>query len=790
MNPDPIGRQKISFDRDWFFYKGNIDIPHVVKAGGTGSLTDCQQSADGEWLQTAFSDKTTVLLPQDWEKVNLPHDWLVEAQFLKDGPVERGFKPSGIGCYRKLFDIPGSDLGKKITIEFDGVMRNSSVWVNGHHMGTHSSGSVPFYYDISDVVRYGEEGRNVVFVKVDARDFEGWWYDGAGIYRHVWLTITDRLHVGQWGTYITTPVVLQALAEVCVETTVNNDYPSVKTCELVTEIQNDKGQIVAYAVASAELQPDEDHLFLQRIEVPHPMLWSIDSPYLYKIISHVKSEGFTADSCETVFGIRTIEFTSDRGFFLNGERTVIKGLCIHQDFAGVGVALPDRVMEYKLKLLKEMGANAYRSAHHPPTKELLEMCDRMGILVIDENRKLDSSPNGIKNLKHMLYRDRNHPSIIAWSLENEEVLEGTVMGARILETLARITRTIDPTRPTTAALNHGFNEGGYADVLDVVGYNYGHNYGTFVNDHAKKPDRKIYGSEVSAYAATRGIYEHDEATGYCSEYGTSWEENAWLKSWTTTPEQSWRAVATNPFLAGMFIWAGFDYRGEPSPHEWPNINSHYGIMDTCGFPKDNYYYYKSAWTEEPMIHLFPHWNWPGKEGQEIEVWAYSNLDSIELYLNGRSLGERQRPTHGHVEWQVPYEPGILRAVGRKEAMECAAATVETTGPTHDIRMDPDRNILQADGKDAAIVRVSICDAQGRVVRIADNLVHFSVSGGGRIIGVGNGDPISHEPDKANKRRAFNGYCLVILQAGDEPGELVLQAKSSGLLDAEIVITLV
>ncbi|SFT19347.1 beta-galactosidase GalA [Paenibacillus sp. BC26] len=783
-------RSKVDFDRDWLFYRGNIDIPYAVKAGGAGSLTDCEKGEEGLWQQIAFTDKNSgvSVAPDEWETVNLPHDWLVEEEFSKDGPLERGYKKSGVGCYRKMFDIPAADEGKKIIIEFDGVMRHSSVWVNGHFVGTHPSGSVPFFYDITDIVRYGDEGRNVIFVKVDARDYEGWWYDGAGIYRHVWLTTTDRLHVGQWGTYVTTPAVSEATSTVRIETTVNNEYRIAKDCELVIEIVDANGEVVASARSAATIPDGEIHTFVQQVEVSDPLLWSLEAPNLYKAIAMVIENGTETDRYETIFGIRTIEFTTDNGFFLNGKRTVIKGLCVHQDFAGVGVALPDSIIAYKLQLLQEMGANAYRSAHHPPTKELLEMCDRMGIMVIDENRRLDSSPEGIKNLKHMLYRDRNHPSIIAWSLENEEQLEGTVMGARILATLVQVTKKLDPTRPTTAALNHGFNDGGYSDELDIVGYNYGHKWGSFINDHAKHPERIIYGSEVSAYAVTRGIYEHDESKGYCSEYGTSWRENEWLNSWTTSPEQSWGAVAENPFLAGMFIWAGFDYRGEPSPFKWPNINSQYGTMDTCGFPKDNYYYYKSAWTDKPMIHLFPHWNWPGKEGQEIDVWAYSNLDTIELFLNGVSVGEQKRKPNGHVEWKVPYEPGKLLAVGRRDGEIVSEVTVETTGAAHHIRLMPHLSAVHANDTDAVAVRVAICDEQGRVVPTADNLVYFTVNGGGRIIGVGNGDPISHEADKASKRRAFNGYCLLILQAGTEVGALELRAHSTGLLDGHAIIS--
>ena len=754
-----------------------------MKGGMTGGLTDCWGTKDGEWPDTVYRENQmdSALDPSQWTRVDLPHDWCVEGDFDKTAEHNHGFLPVGIGCYRQVFEVPASDLGRRIYVQFDGVMRNSTVWVNGHLMGTHPSGYTSFCYDLTDVLRYGEEGKNVIFVRVDAREYEGWWYDGCGIYRHVWLLKTDPLHVGHWGTYVTTPRITDQSAEVSIHTTLLNEYACEKPCELVSTIVDASGKTIATVSTGAAIAAGDERKLEQTVAVPQPKLWSPDTPYLYQVLTEVRSEDKVVDTYETPFGIRSIEFTADRGFLLNGKPLIIKGTCNHQDFAGLGAALPDRVIEYKIRLLKEMGSNAYRSSHHPPTPELLDICDRLGMLVMDENRKLDSSAEGVADLKSMLYRDRNHPCIILWSMENEEALEGKPMGTRILTTLAKITRKIDPTRPVVAAMNQGWNEGGYSDALDVVGYNYGQRGAQDVTDHVRHPKRKIIGSESASCTTTRGAYEEDKEKGYVPAYGTV------LPSWGCTLEQAWRDVAENPFLTGLFIWTGFDYRGEPTPYQWPCINSHFGLMDTCGFPKDVYHYLKAAWSDEPMVHIFPHWNWPGREGQEIEVWAFSNCDAVELSLNGTSLGKQRMIPNGHLVWKVKYAPGELVAKAYRDGHLAATKVVATTNPPTQIHLEPDRAMIAADGCDVSIVKVSIRDDQGRVVPIADNEVSFALEGPGKLIGVGNGDPSSHEADKGSRRRAFNGYCLAIIQAGKEPGKISLKATSPGLLSATILI---
>ncbi|WJH37497.1 glycoside hydrolase family 2 protein [Paenibacillus sp. CC-CFT747] len=683
-------RVRESFDKDWLFHKGDIPVQTAVKAGMTGGVTDCKKNGQGEWLLIAYADKEKDADEGsiEWQPVTLPHDWVVEGQFVNDPtigsrPASHGYLPTGIGCYLKSFDIPEEDLGKKITLHFDGVMKKAMVWVNGHLLGTNQSGYSSFYYDLTPMLRYGDEGRNVVFVKADAEEYEGWWYEGAGIYRHVWLQKTGRLHIAHHGVSITTPTVTDTEAETVVRTVIHNEEFSKQACELITRLLNPDGVIVAEERRKVDIERYGHLEVEQRLQVSHPKRWSPEKPNLYTALMELRKDGQILDLLETPFGIRTIEFTADIGFLLNGKPYRIKGTCNHQDFAGVGVALPDRLIEYKIKLLKEMGCNAYRSAHHPPTPELLDICDRLGMLVMDENRKLDSSPEGLAQLKNLVCRDRNHPSVILWCLENEEILEGTPTGARILRELAETVRRLDPSRPVLAAMNHGWTDGEYSEQVDIVGYNYGQRVigyrgadrpGQYLTDKERYPERLMICSESTSSTTTRGIYEDDPIRGYCSSYETS------MPVWACSHEKSWQDLLAYPFLAGIFVWTGFDYRGEPTPHAWPCVTSHFGIMDLCGFPKDAYYYYKSVWTDEPTIHLMPHWNWPGKDGQMIPVRICTNAEQVELILNGRSLGVREAATASYLDWDVPYEKGSLYAAAYSNGRRIAETAIVTSGP--------------------------------------------------------------------------------------------------------------
>ncbi|MGA2406382.1 MAG: beta-galactosidase GalA [Bacteroidales bacterium] len=780
-------RVKECFDFNWLFHKGDIAIKRAVKAGQQGGLTDINAKVvTGEETVIAYTDanKAAPFKPGDWKEVNLPHDWCVEGTFVNDNtigsqPGSNGFLPSGIGFYRKEFEIPESDKGEKISIEFDGIIRNSSVWVNGHFMGNHQSGYIPSSYDLTDVLRYGSEGKNIILVKVDATDFEGWWYEGCGIYRHVWLTKTDKLHVDRFGTYVTTPSVSPEEAAISIKTVLKNEYNVAKNVILISKIIDNKGVVLGTKTSSQAIEPSSQTEIAQKGTIQKPMLWSPETPILYKVLTEVTTDGNLVDTYETTFGVRTIEITNN-GFFLNGKLYPVKGTSNHQDFAGVGVALPDKLNEYKIKLLKEMGCNGYRCAHNPPTPELLDACDRLGMLVLDENRLLSSTEDGIADLTTLIYRDRNHPSVFMWNMENEESLEGRVTGTRILEPLVEVTRRIDPTRPITAAMNHGWNEGGYSDVLDVVGYNYGQRDMQYVKDREKYPQRKMFVTECTSFVSTRGEYEDNKEKGYVSNLGNG-------VGWGMLPGKDWEHIVQYPYLGGMFAWTGFDYRGEPTPYLWPCVTSHFGIMDLCGFPKDGYYAYKAAWTNTPMMHVFPHWNWPGKEGKTIKVQGYSNCEEVELLLNGKRIERMKVIPFNKIEWELVYKPGKLEARGYKGGKLVAREIVETTTAPSQISLNSDCVTLKADGCDVAVIRVAIKDANGRVVPVADNLVKFSIDGPGRIIGTGNGNPSSHEPDKATQRMAFNGYCLVLVQTNKQAGEIRLKASSETLKDAEVIL---
>jgi beta-galactosidase len=782
-----IKRTKENFDFSWQFHKGDIVMKRVVQAGGQGGLTDINvQVITTKDTTIDYTDvrSAKVFYPKDWKEVNLPHDWCIEGTFVHDDsfgnqPASNGYLPTGIGFYRKEFEVLKTDKGKKISIEFDGIFRNSTVWVNGYLMGNHLSGYTPSHYDLTDVLRYGSEGKNVILLKVDASEYEGWWYEGCGIYRHVWLIKTDRLHVTRFGTYITTPTVSDKEASVNIKTTIKNEYNAAKNVTLISKIIDNNDVVLDTKITTQQIEPFSQTEISQTGLIQKPLLWSPETPNLYKVITQVSINGNIIDTYETNFGVRTIEFNRN-GFFLNGKLYLVKGTCNHQDFAGLGVALPDKINEYKIKLLKEMGSNGYRCAHHPPTPELLEICDRLGMLVLDENRHLSSSEEGLKDLTNMLYRDRNHPSIFMWSMENEEWIQGTVTGTRILKTLVEITHRIDPTRPVTAAMNHGRNEGGYSDVLDVVGYNYGDKSLAYVKDHEKYPHRIMFCTESTSFISTRGEYENNFEKGYVSNLGL------WQPNWGPLPGEDWADIDKYPFLGGTFVWTGFDYRGEPTPYRWPCVSSHFGIMDICGFPKDGYYAYKAAWTNKPVVHIFPHWNWPGKEGKDISVHCYTNCEEVELFLNGKSIGKKKAEPLKKLVWDLIYQSGKLEAIGYNNGKIVTKDIVETTTAPSQIELTSDCSSLKTDGCDVAVIKVAIKDSKGRVVPTADNLVKFSIEGPGKIIGTGNGNPSSHEPDKTSQRMAFNGYCLVLVQAEKTAGEIRVKASSETLKKAEVV----
>jgi len=770
-------RERLLLDFGWRFHLGHASDPaQDFGFDGDGVFSKsgdlCEPSRDN------FDDSK-------WRLIDLPHDWAVELEFKDDpGLVNHGFKPldraypaTSIGWYRRVFEIPSSDLGKRLSIQFDGVFRDCMVALNGHFIGRNMSGYAPFICDVTDFLNYG--AKNILVVRVDATQGEGWFYEGAGIYRHVWLVKTHPMHVAQWGTYVSCEV-RPGVASVNIATEVENESDSEQACSVLSTIVDKGGTVVGRAASTPVTIPARGRReFKQQIVVANPVLWSLEDPHLYLLHTGIEASGATVDLYPTRFGIRTIRFDPDEGFLLNGKPVKIKGTCNHQDHAGVGSALPDRIQYYRIERLKEMGVNGYRTSHNPPTPELLDACDQIGMLVMDETRTMSSNSEALSQLERMIRRDRNHPSVILWSLGNEEPEQGSERGVRIVSTMKRLACRLDPSRPVTVAMNDEWGRG-ISAVVDVQGFNYKH--GPDIDDfHRRFPKQPTIGSEVGSTVSTRGIYANDKEQGYVSAYDVNFPE------WAATAEVWWKIYAERRFLAGGFVWTGFDYRGEPTPYGWPCINSHFGIMDTCGFPKDNFYYYQAWWSEKPVLHLFPHWNWAGKEGQEIEVWCHSNLEKVELFLNGASLGVKDVPRNDHVAWKVNYKPGTLEARGYKGGQQVLVVRRETTGGPAKVLLRPDRPQISADGQDVSLVEVQVLDKEGRLMPVADNEIAFQLSGPGKIIGVGNGDPSSHEPDKAHKRRAFNGLCMVIVQSSKEPGEIRLEASSPGLEPATLAI---
>jgi len=730
---DAGSRERLLMDSGWSFHLGNSwgSGQSLQKAGeGTGPASVSQSVAS-------------------WRRVDLPHDWAIELPFdpMADGShgfraVGEAFPQNSTSWYRRSFDLSAADAGKRIWIEFDGVYRDTTVFVNGWFVAHNESGYSGFRCDITDVANCG--GKNVVAVRVDASQPEGWFYEGAGIYRHVWLVKTAPLAVAPDGVFVYSRFkdnVPAATDEVHMEARLLNSLNAASDATVTWEILAPGGAAVATATRSGRVEARARLDVEQQAEVRAPQLWSPDAPVLYTLVTTVASGGRTVDRVETPFGIRTVGFDPDRGFLLNGKPYRLNGTSNHQDHAGVGSALPDGLQYFRIARLKEMGCNAYRTAHNPPTPELLEACDRLGMLVMDENRLIGSDAQHLDRLERQIRRDRNHPSVAIWSMGNEEfATEKTPAGGRVVATMQALTKRLDPSRPVTFNADLGDVYSGIDEVIEVRGWSYhvGPAMDAYHREHPRQPN---VGSEQGSTVGTRGIYANDPVRGYVSAY----DDNA--PEWAQTAETWVSYFATRPWLSGGFVWTGFDYRGEPTPYGWPCINSHFGIMDTCGFPKDNYWYYQSWWTDRPVLHLMPHWNWPGREGQAIDVRALSNCDEVELFLNGASLGRQVMKPQSVLRWKVPYAPGVVSARGFKGGRLAAEAKLETTGAPAAVHLKADRPSIDADGEDVAVVTVSVTDSQGRVMPVAGNEVAFELEGPGRIIGVGNGDPSCHEPDK-------------------------------------------
>ena len=805
-----------------------------------------RQNFNKSW-KFALADSDNVALPtypdSEWQNLNLPHDWAIEGDFSIDNPsgTGGGALPGGIGWYRKHFSIDMTS-DELVYIDFDGVYMNASVFINGHYLGTRPYGYASFSYDITPYVHNG--GDNVIAVKVDnAEQPNSRWYSGCGIYRNVWLRKLNKVHIGLWGQHVTPYDITENEGKVKIVTTIENHTSKNTKAHVLTRIIDHKGITLSTTRSAVTLIHDRPVCCEQDLVVNKPLLWSTESPNLYTVISDIVVKGQIVDTYSTVTGFRNIRFDAKKGFFLNDKPMKINGVCLHHDAGALGAVVNTRAIERQLVIMRDMGANAIRCSHNPPAPELLDLCDKMGLLVMDETfdmwRKKKTEHDYAryfndwheKDLNDLITRDRNHPSIVMWSIGNE-VLEqwshaeadtlsleqanlilnfghGKEMladenseksvNSLLTEKLANMVRKLDSTRPVTAGCNepepgnHLFRSG----ALDIIGYNYHDDW--FKDVPVKFPGKPFIITESVSALMTRGYYRMPSDSMYI--WPKSWDKPFYDESfscsaydnchvpWGNTHEGTMRHVEQNDFIMGQFVWTGFDYLGEPTPFGWPARSSYFGIVDLAGFPKDIYYMYQSQWRpDKTVLHLFPHWNWA--PGQTVDIWTYyNNADEVELYVNGVSQGVRKpEPEKYHASWRVKYEPGTVEAVSRKNGKEVARRCVKTAGEPFAVRLTPDRSVIHADGKDLSYVTVEIVDKDGNLCPLADDEVSFTVSAAGQNVGVDNGSPISLEPFKSDKRKAFYGKAMLIVQSDDKSGNIDITASAKGLNDGTISLS--
>ncbi len=783
-------RRTLNFDRGWRFHLGDV----------TGAQ------------DPAFADS-------GWRRLDVPHDWSIEGPFSDTNPAGAagGALPGGVGWYRKAFATPAKDTSTRVFIDFDGVYRNSEVWINGQSLGKRPYGYSSFEYELTPQLRR-DGAPNVIAVRVDnSRQPNSRWYSGSGIYRHVRLITTGAVHVDHWGTYVTTPDVTAQAAHVQIRITVRNESRDERHFGVRTAIYDAAGKVVAERATMATAPADSVVELAQELVVQGPNLWSLERPYLYRAVTRIHCSGVPCDAYITPFGIRSFTFRADSGVFLNGEHIKIRGVCLHHDLGALGAAVNDRAIERQLQLMKAMGANALRTSHNPPAPELLALADRLGLIVMDEafdmwrkqktdyDYHLDFDAWHERDLSDMVRRDRNHPSVFIWSIGNEVMeqwTDGDSTAAPLARELAGIVRRLDATRPITNANNNGSSHNPVLEsgAMDLAGHNYHH--AAWPNLPTQFPGQKFIITEAMSALNSRGVYP--QPSDSVAEYHTPYEKNKGpqppangrLSSydnsyafWGSLHEESLRLFERYPFLSGMFIWQGIDYLGEPTPYEWPARSSYFGVADLAGFPKDPYYLYQSVWTTRPMLHVFPHWNWTA--GQTFDVWAYTNADDVELFLNGASLGVKRKPEQvSHLMWRVAYAPGTLRAVARSGGSVVATQEIRTSGAPVRVALVADRAAIRADGSDLSFVTVTVTDSAGVSVPTAEPLVRLRLEGAdARIAGVDNGDEISHAPFQADSVRLFEGMALVIVRAGARPGTVTLTAAADGLTPAAARILL-
>ena len=797
--PAAKGGDRINFDDNWKFAFGNASDPAKDFGCGTEYFNYLTKAASIH-NEGPYSPKfDPARWGKEWRDVTLPHDWVVDLPFSKDASHSHGYKTVGykypetsVGWYRKVFEVPAEDLGKHISLQFDGIFRDARVWVNGFYLGNEPSGYAQQIYDISEYLNYG--GENVVAVRADASLEEGWFYEGAGIYRHVWFNKADPLHVAPSGVFIHAGLKPPYdSAAVTIETTVDNKGVAPADYELRHTLTAPDGSVAAVASAAEKgLHAKDSRRSVSDVTVTAPQLWDIDSPKFYTLVTEVIRDGKVVDSCKTVTGLRDSHFDPDKGFFLNGRNVKLKGVNMHQDHPGVGSAIPDALQAYRLRELKKLGVNAYRSSHNPMTPEMLDACDSLGILVLEENRLSGINDEHVRLLRRMIERDRNHPSIILWSVGNEEWgIEWNDFGQRISESMREYCHRFDPTRPMCFASSSG------PTVLvpaDVAGYNY--ILQNPVDEHRKNyPSRIAVGSEETTGCGTRGIYFDDRDNGHMASMNRSPNGS---DSIMNCIGRGWKFYDERPWLAGLFYWTGFDYRGEPNPLKFPATGSEFGILDYCGFPKDEAFYLKSWWTGEPVLHIFPHWNLKGHEGEIIPVWAYSNMDEVELKVNGKSLGRKPMPRNGYLSWDAVYQPGNVTAVGYKDGKKVITTRIETSGAPAALVADADRSEINAGNTDVAVVNIKVVDKKKRFVPDACITLDLAVDGPVRILGTGNGDPAYRDTERpadpesrTYQVKTFNGMAQVLLQSsGKEAAPATLTISGEGMSPATVTVTTV
>jgi beta-galactosidase len=765
--------QRLSLDRGWRFFQG--DIPFPVITGHSMSYANAKAGKSWGAAAPEFDDT-------DWRLLNLPHDWSVEMPFDSTENLSQGYRKRGIGWYRRNFKLLPEDKGKHLEIQLDGIATHCTVWFNGTVVARNFCGYNSIYIDITPYAYYGEELNNIS-IRVDAVQQEGWWYEGSGIYRHTWLVKRAATHL------ITDGVFAQPIKKgtsnwvIPVEASIENAGEKPTDIDVESIVYDQKGNFVASGKTVVTVANLSKEVAKFTIPVNNPELWSIDRPTLYAVKTFLREKGVVIDSLVTTCGFRTIKFTPNEGFFLNDKPVKLKGVCNHQDHAGVGVAVPDALWEFRLRKLKEMGSNAYRCAHNPPAAEFLNACDSMGMLVMDENRNFNVSDQYVDQLAWLIRRDRNHPSVILWSVFNEEPMQGTENGYELVRRMNALVKKMDSTRPVTAAASGGLlSAKNVGHAVDVIGINY--QTRSYDKVHETYPHTPITSSEdVSAYMI-RGEYVTDKKRSLHDSYDQQWA------SWGTNHRTGWRLVNERPFVAGCFVWTGFDYRGEPQPYVWPAAGASFGIMDQCGFPKAAFYIHQAQWSSQPVLQLVPHWNWPKDSiGKSIKVMGLTNASKVKLLVNDQVVEEKTVDPYEMVDWKVPYQPGKMEAIGYDGAgKEIARFKTETTGSPVRLQMIPDRTSLAGNGYDCMPITVQALDAEGRPVPTANLPVIFEIMGPGSIIGLGNGNPNAHEPEKGNQRSLFNGLAQVIVQSHfSAKGTITLIARSTGLKPSQISI---